>query len=112
MRRRRFWTDDEKRAIVAQALVPGVSVSCVARQHGMNANLLFKWLRDPRFRPSEDRVGEFLPVEVVADAVVANLDRPASGGTIEVVLPNGHRLNVHGAFDADAVARLARGLCR
>ena len=112
MRRRRYWTDDEKRAIVAQALVPGVSVSRVARQHGMNANLLFKWLRDPRFRPSENGVGDFLPIEVVADPVVAAIDQPASGGTIEIVLPNGHRLNVHGAFDPDAVARLARGLCR
>ncbi len=48
-RRRRLWDDDEKRRIVAQTQVPGVSVSQVARRYDVNANLVFKWLRDPRF---------------------------------------------------------------
>ena len=45
-RKRRHWDDDEKREIVAQARVPGVSVSRVARRYDMNANLVFKWLPD------------------------------------------------------------------
>ncbi len=47
--KRRFWDDDEKHRIVAQTRVPGVSVSQVARRYDVNANLVFKWLRDPRF---------------------------------------------------------------
>ena len=43
--RRRIWEDDEKRRIVAQTLVPGVSVSQVVRRYDVNANLVFKWLR-------------------------------------------------------------------
>jgi len=68
-RRRRFWSDEEKRRIVAQTRVPGVSVSQVARRYDVNANLVFKWLRDPRFRPGPDDRADasFLPAEIVAD---------------------------------------------
>ena len=67
-RKRRLWDDDEKRRIVAQTQVPGVSVSQVARRYDVNANLVFKWLRDPRFKATavEDPAASFLPVEVVA----------------------------------------------
>lgn len=41
-RRRRFWNDDEKRWIVAQTRVAGVSVSQVARRYYVNANMVFK----------------------------------------------------------------------
>jgi transposase len=66
-RRRRRWSDDEKRRIVLQTRVPGVSVSQVARRYDVNTNLIFIWLRDPRFcstgqaDPDEPK---FLPVEV------------------------------------------------
>ncbi len=67
-RRRRIWEDEEKRRIVAQTRVPGVSVSQVARRYDVNANMVFKWLRDPRFKPPEDELPSFLPVEVLPDA--------------------------------------------
>jgi transposase len=38
-----FRSLEERRQIVEEALVPGVSVSAVARAHGVNANLLFHW---------------------------------------------------------------------
>ena len=53
-RKHRHWDDNEKREIVAQTRVPGVSVSPVARRCDVNANLVFKWFRDPRFRPVDD----------------------------------------------------------
>ena len=46
-RTRRFWSEDEKRRIVAQSYAPGVSVSVVARRYDVNANLIFMWRRDP-----------------------------------------------------------------
>ncbi|MHA3916595.1 transposase [Halovulum sp. GXIMD14793] len=71
VQKKRFWSDDEKRSICAQTWVPGVSVAQVARRYSMNANLIHKWLRDPRFA-SEKEVGSapdhdeatFLPVEI------------------------------------------------
>ena len=114
-RKRRLWDDDEKRRIVAQTRVPGVSVSQVARRYDANANLVFKWLRDPRFKEMavEDPAATFLPVEVVAVPPVIEppaIEPKASEAKIEILLSNGHRVSVSGAFDADALCRLVRGL--
>jgi len=113
-RRRRIWEDEEKRRIVAQTRVPGVSVSQVARRYDVNANMVFKWLRDPRFKPPEDDLPPFLPVEVLPDASLAAAmsdgDSVASDGRIEITLSNGLSLCVSGGFDPDAVSRLVRGL--
>ena len=72
-RTRRLWTDEEKRSICLQTTAPGVSVAQVALRYTVNANLIFKWLRDPKYRPkpgagSEEAVLRFLPVEIVAEA--------------------------------------------
>ncbi|ADP70786.1 transposase IS3/IS911 family protein [Rhodomicrobium vannielii ATCC 17100] len=40
---RRPWSGDEKQAIIADALQPGVNVSAVARRHGIKPNLLVRW---------------------------------------------------------------------
>ena len=43
-RRSRFlWSDEEKRRIVAEAVLPGASVADIARRHGVNASLMFNW---------------------------------------------------------------------
>ncbi len=44
-RRRRRWSEAEKRRIVAESDEPGVSVSLVARRHDVNANQVFTWRR-------------------------------------------------------------------
>ncbi len=94
--------------------MPGVSVSQVARRYDVNANMVFKWLRDPRFKPAEDDLRSFLPVEVLPDAspgaVMADGDAGALDSRIEITLSNGLSLCVSGAFDPDAVSRLVRGL--
>ena len=109
---RRFWSDDEKRRIVGQTKIPGVSVSQVARRYDVNANLVFKWLRDPRFQAPEDAVGPFLPVEVLPEPSAPAAAPVVGDGTIEITLPNGLRFSISGGFDADAVCRLVRGLGR
>jgi transposase len=109
-RKRRHWHDDEKREIVAQTRVPGVSVSRVARRYDVNANLVFKWLRDPRFRPADEDMAQFLPVEVLSEPVAPIVKPVVLDSKIEIQLSNGHRLSVSGGFDPDAVARLLHGL--
>ena len=99
---RRFWSDEENGRIVAQSYAPGVSVSQVGRCYDVNANLIFKWRCDPRYRPTADRRGapSFVPVDVVPEPP---LEQPAAvlGGRIEVALPSGHRVSASGSFDVD-----------
>ena len=109
-RRRRFWDDDEKRRIVAQTRVSGVSVSQVARRYDVNANMVFKWLRDPRFNAGDGEAASFLPVEVISGPVPRVMDTPAPDGKIEITLREGHRVVVSGGFDPEVVSRLLRGL--
>lgn len=89
----------------------------MARRYDANANLVFSWLRDPRFRPDEGTTEEqaaFLPVEVIAERREVRRDIsapvPAPEGRIELELAGGHRLLVVGSYDPEALARLIRDL--
>jgi transposase len=116
------WSAEEKRSICLQTLVPGVSVAQVARRYAMNANLIFKWLKDPRFQSDELEIEEtaFLPVEISPEPEAALPTLPQSvqlqdacvrsGPRIEIVTRDGHRVNVEGDFDGNALARLLKGL--
>ncbi len=53
--------------MVKLALQPGVSVARIAREHDINDNLLFKWLR---LWQNEGRVSRRLPVTASSDADV------------------------------------------
>jgi transposase len=113
-RTRRLWTDDEKRSICLQTTAPGVSVAQVALRYTVNANLIFKWLRDPKYRPkpgtgSEEADLRFLPVEIVKEAPLIR-QLPAADSQIEIELAGGHRMRISGGYDPEALARLIRGL--
>jgi len=81
----------------------------------VNANLIFKWLRDPRYAagpagvPSPAVEPRFLPVEIVAEAK-APTEVPAADSEIEIELAGGHRMRISGSYDPEALARLIRGL--
>ncbi len=113
LRRRRYrhWSGDEKRSICRETTAPGVSVAQVARRHALNANLIFKWLKDRRFAPAAavEATPVFLPIEIHgAEVPTARMVSPAQSahGRVEIVLATEHRLIVEGPFEADALARL------
>jgi len=119
-RTKRLWTDEEKRSICFQTTAPGVSVAQVARRYSVNANLIFTWLRDPRYAPPPDdgtaQEPHFLPIEVIegnddgSERIVEHVE--ASAGHLEIDLAGGHRLRVIGAYEAEALAGLIRRLSR
>lgn len=45
VQRRRRWTPEEKVQIVEETYLPGMSVSLVARRHGIAGSQLFNWRR-------------------------------------------------------------------
>lgn len=122
-RKKRFWADEEKREICAQATTPGVSVAQVGRRYAVNANLIFKWLKDPRVAPDADRPDQattFLPVEIEAgvvheSALVAQSptlppSAPLSAGRVDITLSDGRRILIEGPTSLSAVVSLVQGL--
>lgn len=121
--KKRFWSDDEKRSICAQAIVPGVSVAQVARRYSMNANLIHTWLKDPRFAPSPEMDEpsprmDFLPVEIeggVATPVLDDAQRQdatVSAQRVDITLSDGRRILVEGPTALSGVLALVDGLMR
>ncbi len=121
-RKKRFWADEEKREICAQATTPGMSVAQVARRYAVNANLIFKWLKDPRFAPeAEGSVDDalFLPVEIEGDVVCNGISNhaprsspsaPLSASRVDITLSDGRRILVEGPTALTAVVSLVQGL--
>ena len=127
--RKRFWSDEEKRSICRQTRAPGVSVAQVARRYAMNSNLIFTWLRDPRFAPAEvdapdDPEGDtlFLPVEITGLAPESDpgSDLEAHGSTgdpvlarrVDITLSDGRRVVVEGPTALSSVLGLVQGLMK
>ena len=104
--------------------MPGVSTAQVARRYAMNANLLFKWLRDPAYEPdvTGGDQGLFLPVEVSdgPPLMLARVALPRSdqddqlnstpAGRVEITTPSGFRVTIDGNFDSEAVGLLLKAL--
>lgn len=89
-----------KHRLATAACEPGVSVSKLAQQHGLNANMLFKWRRDLRaglLTEPGPQSAQLLPVVVQSTPTLPALSGTmASARVIEIVI-------------ADAVVRVSTG---
>ncbi|PDT43980.1 IS66 family insertion sequence hypothetical protein [Sinorhizobium fredii] len=130
--RRRYDAASRER-LVASCLEPGVSVSRLALEHGVNANLLRKWIKKAKQgRPVPSPLtSAFVPVQVSTDGSLlpmqsSALDRPAVRGEeqrsdperigalsfpakMSASLPNGVSLTVE-CNDVDALAAIIGAL--
>ena len=125
-RKKRSWSDEEKREICRQTAVSGVSVAQVARRYAVNANLVFKWLKDPRFALSiegSEEVDEgegFIPVEIDCSATVAIdaatqvptrlPDHSLYASRVDITLSDGRRVLIERPKGLSAVLGLVQGL--
>jgi|PersoiStandDraft_1058852.scaffolds.fasta_scaffold10826_1 transposase len=66
VRKRRTYSKQFKAEVAAQCLMPGASVSAVALSHGINANVIRKWL--PPGPAPLARAPVLLPVTIEPDA--------------------------------------------
>ena len=123
-RKLRHWSVDEKKAICLQTLAPEVSIAQVARRYAMNANLIHKWLKDPRFAPvgqeADDDLGgcEFLPIEVdvgPSSGTISISDHRSDcvdvfARCVDITLCDGRRILIEGPTELSSVIGLVRGL--
>jgi len=121
---RRIWSREQKQRIVDEALMPNASVAAVARHHSVNANLVFKWIKQAekgwpdrrRSLPLPPEPMTFVPIEVVETieqkpvlpttarrpvnffAIEKPLDMVACC-VIEISMPNGVRIGLNTTID-------------
>ena len=103
MRQRSSYPKSFKAQVVQECLQPGASISSVAISHGINANVIRKWLPLYRDQPPAT-LPAFIPVKVSpkkqAELSVI-IELPFGEQTITVKWPSA---------DPDGCARFVRGL--
>jgi transposase-like protein len=107
---RRFFSDEQKLAIVLETEQPGTTVSSVARKHGIVTGLLFRWR--VQFGVAQKKRAKLVPVALADDMasarVLQDLVRPPAG-MMAVELTDGRRVFAPAGSDPDAVrARVER----
>jgi transposase len=105
--RRRRWSAEAKRRIVAESLEGERLMSSTARRYGIAPSQLFAWRRSFGFGAAERQKddGHFASVRLVEASRAA----PGSG-RMEVALPQGIRITVDADVDAEALSRVLRVL--
>jgi transposase len=99
---RRSWSAEQKRAIIAETQVAGVTTSAVARRHGVHSSLLFRWRRE--FFEAERAAAcppqpAFVALGLPAPAGVTTVSERSASAMIEIELAEGHRLRADGSID-------------
>ena len=111
--KRRFHSLGFKRKVVALTYVPGATVAEVARRHGLNDNMVFRWRRELRQACETHLEHPFLPVEITADPVAAQRGEVPPGplspeAMMEVCFADSRRLRLPLSLDDQTLRRLIR----
>jgi len=123
---RRFWTVEQKLAMLRDAFGPGVSVRAAMERHEVTSGLLYTWRRNAMAGLLIDRPVKVLPgsakeadasfaeVVIADEASVRSLPLSAPppppihkpAGRITIELPSGIKLGVDASVDAEALVRV------
>jgi transposase len=116
---RRRYDPASRDQLVAACLEPGVSVSRLAREHGVNTNLVRKWMKQTREERPLPLVSAFVPVQIAPDmhsAVAGDLltrteplGKRSHASKVSALLPNGVSLTVE-CDDVDGLAAIVGAL--
>lgn len=106
---RRQFSDDDKARVVSEAMMPGSSVTAVARRHRICASLIYHWRRELLGGERSERAASpFVPVEVASPP--APHSASPSPGIVEVVAPSGHVVRLTPPIDARVLKAVLAGL--
>ena len=107
---RRRWSEAERRTILAEADQSGVTVSEIARRHGLSPSLLFRWRREfGKTRKRATPEPTFVPLALPAPASAPDERKPAPNSCadrIEIVLAGGRMIIVGKDVDTAALRRI------
>jgi transposase len=116
--RRRRWSDADKRRMLQETLIPGATVTAVAKRHGVGTGQIYTWRR----QALAGSIGEFVPVMIGESGGTPDglppecaLPEPRSipserGSLVEIELPSGIRLRVDSTVDVVALRRIVVAL--
>jgi transposase len=107
---------DFKRRVVEATFQPGTSVSLVAREHDVNANLVFRWrqqYQEGAFGPVSQRA-TLLPVQMIeAPMDLAQVAQPPAERYGEIAIEVGQaKLRITGAPDPQTLQLVLQQLLR
>lgn len=117
-RRRRDHSPTLKRELIERSLQPGASVSGIALDSGINANLLFKWRREHLRAAAPSSAPVLLPVTIESPRPEVTAPPPspppppaprANTGCIEIDI-GGVRVRLRGAVDETSVRVVLQAL--
>ena len=108
--RRRRWSEEQKRVIVAESLAPGAVVSEVARRADVCPGQIYRWRQE--FRTIADGFAQVLiaPPEMAAAKAAegTGCDEPV----IEVEFAGRARVRIPAAIPAELAAAVVKALAR
>ncbi len=114
---RRRWSEEDKRAMVAEVMTSGKPVSQIARRYNINPSMLFSWRK--RYRDAVDLPGPsmtFAPAMVVQDLVSEpdnQKGQPAQDcPVVELDFESGARLRIYASADVSVVKAAIEAMTR
>ena len=109
---KRRHSDEFKARVVAACEARGASVAGIALSHGVNANLVRKWIIKKRRGLAPVVAPKLLPVRIMTEstsrrAVTTESQSPVPGAAIEIELAGAY-IRVRSDFDSDALRDVVR----
>jgi transposase len=104
--RRRRWSEERKRAIVAESLVPGAVVREVARRADVGPGQIYRWRKELR------AVANGFAQVLLAAPEAAEGPRSAAEPAIEVQFADKVRVRIPGSVPAELAAAVTKALAR
>src|ERR1051326_8212385 len=108
--RRRRWTEEQKRAIVAKSFEPGANVSEVARRVDVCPGQIYRWRQE--FRAVADGFAQVLIAPPETTAMQAADGGVCGGPAIEVEFAGRARVRIPAGSPAELAAAVIKALAR
>jgi transposase len=106
--RRRRWTREERREILAASFTPGAIVATVARQYEISTSLIYKWRRELVAARSD---ATFVPAMISDETQHAPIGvRSGPQAAIIVELSSGRRVLIEANASASLVSAALKAL--